>query len=70
MGAFAPEEGEFVRIVLELKGRKGLTQKEYNDYMAEIRRISRKHRAIFRVGEHVKIADQIVGYKKPRKKKR
>ncbi len=70
MGTFAPEEGEFVRIVLELKGRKGLTQKEYNEYMAEIRRIVYKYGAEFRVGEHVKIEDQIVGHKKRKKKKR
>ncbi len=64
MGTFAPEEGEFVRIVLELKGRKGLTQKEYNDYKAKIKEIARRHGAKWAAGETVRIE------KKPRKKKR
>jgi hypothetical protein len=70
MGMLAPEPGEFVRIVLELKGRRGLEQEDYDAFKAEIARIAKTHGAKVTAGEHVKIADRMAGNKKPRKKKR
>ncbi len=70
MGMIKPEVGEFVRIVLELTGRKGLEQEDYDAFKAEIERIAKTHGAEIKMGEHVKIADRVVGEKKPRKKKR
>ena len=70
MGCIVPDKGEFVRIVLELKGRKGLKQEDYDAFKAEIERIAKAHGAKIKTGEHVKIADRVVDKKKPRKKKR
>jgi hypothetical protein len=70
MGMMKPEVGEFVRLVLELKGTKKLTQKDYEAYKAEIKRIAAAHGAKITEGEHVRIKDRVVGDKKPTKKRR
>ncbi len=70
MGMLVPELGEFVRIVLELEGRRGFEQEDYDAFKAEIARIAKAHGAKIVMGEHVKIADRLAGPKKPSKKKR
>ncbi len=67
MGTILPEEGEAVRIVLRLEGKrlkqgKKLTQKEYTAYRAEIKKIVEKYGAKIEEYEYVTLE------KKPRKK--
>ncbi|HWT82000.1 MAG TPA: hypothetical protein VN648_24700 [Candidatus Methylomirabilis sp.] len=63
MGCFQqPGVGEFVRIVLELKGRKELAQREYCAYKEAIAKIAKKYGAKIAAREHVTIQ------KKPRMK--
>jgi hypothetical protein len=53
MGMFAPELGETHRLVLELKGHKKLTQKQYEAYKAAVTKVAKKHGAVVVTAEHV-----------------
>ena len=53
MGFFKPDEGEIHRFVLELKGSKDLTQKQYERYKAAIEKAVKNHGAKIAGKEHV-----------------
>jgi hypothetical protein len=55
MGMIVPPEGELHRLVLELKGRKNLTQEQYKAYKAAIERVVMEYGAEIRAAEYVVI---------------
>ncbi len=54
MGGEKPEVGEFVRISVELHGRTGLTQKEYDEWKNALKKVSRDYHAKVKKGERIK----------------
>ena len=53
MGHFAPEPGEKHRMVVELEGRSGLTQYQYEAYKKAVTDVAKKYGAKVAIREYL-----------------
>lgn len=67
MGMIKPEVGQFVRICIELKGSKDLTESKYEDWKKALKKLANEFGATYKTGELINIPP--AQHRKPGKKR-